>query len=234
MRTSPCTSSSPDDPAAFRTRDWTGLVEADPKGTFFHTPDYLKVWWEEFGSGSRLLPSSWTATAHWPCAPSRSWTGATFLGGFDVTDYMGPSGCPGAEDAVAKELLEAMRRDAVGPGGPAQPAPRRSVARSPGVMRPRRTACPTRDCPTAPPRSSTLPDSFEAYLAALPAKLRHEIRRKARRLVRSGPGYRRPRASTADTLPSDYDRFMELHRSQPGPEGQVHARRDGALLPAAG
>ena len=35
-----------DDPTAFRTRDWSALVQADPAGTVFHTPAYLKVWWE--------------------------------------------------------------------------------------------------------------------------------------------------------------------------------------------
>jgi hypothetical protein len=38
------------DPAAFTTRDWTALVEADPDGTIFHTPRYLKLYWEEFGA----------------------------------------------------------------------------------------------------------------------------------------------------------------------------------------
>ena len=34
------------DPTAFVSRDWTALVGADPAGTFFHTPAYLKLWWE--------------------------------------------------------------------------------------------------------------------------------------------------------------------------------------------
>ena len=34
----------------FRQRDWTDLVRADPAGTFFHLPAYLKLYWEEFGA----------------------------------------------------------------------------------------------------------------------------------------------------------------------------------------
>ena len=44
-----------EDPTDLRRRDWTDLVSADPTGTFFHTPAYLKLWWEEFGAGSLLL-----------------------------------------------------------------------------------------------------------------------------------------------------------------------------------
>ena len=32
----------------FTRRDWSSLVTADPSGTFFHTPQYLKLYWEEF------------------------------------------------------------------------------------------------------------------------------------------------------------------------------------------
>ena len=32
----------------------TALVEADPAGTFFHTPSYLKLYWEEFGDALEL------------------------------------------------------------------------------------------------------------------------------------------------------------------------------------
>src|SRR5712691_5116127 len=44
-----------DDPTAFLTADWTGVVMEDPHGTFFHTPAYLKLWWEEFGAGRLVI-----------------------------------------------------------------------------------------------------------------------------------------------------------------------------------
>ena len=36
------------DPRDFARRDWSALVTADPAGTVFHTPAFLKLYWEEF------------------------------------------------------------------------------------------------------------------------------------------------------------------------------------------
>ena len=38
-----------EDPEDFARRDWSDLVAADPAGTVFHTPTFLKLYWEEFG-----------------------------------------------------------------------------------------------------------------------------------------------------------------------------------------
>src|SRR6266508_3306479 len=101
-----------DDPTVFRRHDWTDVVLADPSGTFFHTPSYLKLWWEEFGTGSlivaRAVEGGRTAGA---CAFEVTGGTLAFLGGFDVTDYMGPVGAPGAEGTVAKEILAALASD---------------------------------------------------------------------------------------------------------------------------
>ena len=68
-----------------------------------------------------------------------------------------------------------------------------------------------------------LPDSYAGYLAGLPAKLRHEIRRKERRLVQERGRYRIA-LSGPDSLTTDMDCFLELHRSSPGPKGKfMHA-----------
>ena len=64
-----------------------------------------------------------------------------------------------------------------------------------------------------------LPPTFDEYLAVLPGKLRHEIRRKARRLQEETGGYRLEHA-TAATLTEDLDCFVELHRSSEGPKGK--------------
>ena len=40
---------SSEDPRDFQRRDWNDLVLADPAGTIFHTPEFLKLYWEEFG-----------------------------------------------------------------------------------------------------------------------------------------------------------------------------------------
>ena len=63
-----------------------------------------------------------------------------------------------------------------------------------------------------------LAPTWDAYLEGLPAKLRHEIKRKARKLeAETGPF--RIVAATPDTLIPFLDRFVELHRMSEGPKG---------------
>src|SRR2546425_1544920 len=72
--------------------------------------------------------------------------------------------------------------------------------------------------PAIPP-----PETFDASLTRLPSKLRHEIRRKERRLVQEAGPYRIV-VATERSLPADFDRFIALHRSSPGPKGKfMHA-----------
>src|SRR5262249_22095999 len=145
------------------------------------------------------------------------------LGGFDVTDYMGPVAPAGMEDAVAKELLGALwaetewSRAELGGlrEGSAWSAALEAAALAHGA---RVTRSEDGVSPVLP-----LPSRFDDYLAALPAKLRHEIRRKERRL-RTEFGDYRVEFATPENLPFLYDRFIELHRQSPGPKGKfMHA-----------
>jgi len=210
-----------DDPTVFLARDWTHLVEASPTGTFFHTPAYLKLWWEEFGSGSLVVAVARDDAGEpvGACCFELLGRTLTFLGGFDVTDYMGPVAIPGAEEALAKELLgtvagevEWTRADLRGlPEGSPWPAALEAAAVGRGL------AVELLDDGVAP--YIPLPSGFGEYLAALPSKLRHEIRRKQRRL-REEAGAFRVAFSTLESLPADMDRFIELHRQSPGPKGK--------------
>ena len=63
-----------------------------------------------------------------------------------------------------------------------------------------------------------LPDTWDVYLGGLPSKLRHEIKRKAKKLeAETGPF----RIVTADeeTVVPMLDRFVELHRTSEGRKG---------------
>src|SRR5207249_3561749 len=63
-----------------------------------------------------------------------------------------------------------------------------------------------------------LPPTWDEYLAALPSKLRHEIKRKAKKLdAEAGPF--QIVTATEDTLIEFLDRFVELHRMSEGPKG---------------
>jgi CelD/BcsL family acetyltransferase involved in cellulose biosynthesis len=213
-----------DDPSAFASRAWSGLVAADPSGTFFHTPAYLKLWWEEFGTGRLLLALA---------QDDRRLVGAagfevvdevlSFLGGFDVTDYMGPVSLPGLEGSVASEMFGALRLEADW-----RRADLRGLADDSRWSRAIEAAATSQgfvvesgDDGVAPVLE--LPRRFEDYLAGLPGKLRHEIRRKERRLTGEAGAYR-VRVATTASLRADLDRFFALHRASAGPKGRfMHA-----------
>jgi CelD/BcsL family acetyltransferase involved in cellulose biosynthesis len=212
-----------DDPTAFRTRDWTTLVEADPAGTLFHTPAYLKLWWEEFGTGSLLLAFAQEGgVTVGACAFESIGGSLRFLGGFDVTDYMGPVARRDIEREVAGALIEALH------ALPWSDADLRGIPTGSPWMSALRDAATTRGIAAEEALDGVAPlielaGSFDAYVAGLPSKLRHEMGRKERRLAEEAGDYRIV-LSTPDTVREDLDRFMELHRSSPGPKGRfMHA-----------
>ncbi|HYJ61147.1 MAG TPA: GNAT family N-acetyltransferase, partial [Actinomycetota bacterium] len=63
-----------------------------------------------------------------------------------------------------------------------------------------------------------LPPTWDEYLAQIPSKLRHEIRRKAKKLEAEAGPYRIVTADEATLVPM-LDRFVALHRTSEGPKG---------------
>ncbi len=211
------------DPGDFRARDWSSLVVGDPEGTWFHTPQFLKTWWEEFHGDAELRlafvqDGGETVAA---CAFEVRNGLLAFLGGFDVTDYLGPVGRPGVEDGAAAALADAVaglgwaRADLAGlvSDGRWLPALTRAFERA-GLL-------PDEDDDGVTPLL-VLPSTYEAYEASLPPKLRHEARRKARKLEREAGPYRLVE-TTRDTLDAHVGRFVELHRGSKGPKGSRRA-----------
>jgi CelD/BcsL family acetyltransferase involved in cellulose biosynthesis len=207
----------------FTRRNWTDLVHADPSASFFHTPAYLKLYWEEFGDPQGpLLAFAEDEDGEQVGAVALERHGETlaFLGGTEVTDYMGPVAREADRAGVAKELLGALVREGGWARGDLRGLPEDSpwtplladAARSQGL----RVDVVDDDNGVAP--FLPLPSSWDEYLRSLPSKLRHEIRRKARRLEAEAGPYRIAR-STPATLRADLDRFVELHRSSEGPKG---------------
>ena len=205
----------------FVRRDWTALVEADPAGTFFHTPAYLKLYWEEFGEASALdlafVQDGEENVA--VCAFERVGPTIRFLGGTEVTDYLGPVAGDDRREAAARALIDALAvRDDW------ELADLRNLPEDSPWLDALTEAATAQGfwhqveeqdvCPFLP-----LPASFDQYLEALPGKLRHEIKRKARKLEQETGGYRVVFADET-TLASDLDRFFTLHRSSEGPKGK--------------
>ncbi|MGQ0668320.1 MAG: GNAT family N-acetyltransferase [Actinomycetota bacterium] len=228
----------------FARRDWSSLVTADPAGTFFHTPAYLKLYWEEFGETPEHLLLAFVEEEDGAqvgaVAFERLGSTLRFLGGTEVTDYMGPVASPGAEDAVAKELFVALsarddwsEADLRGLPEDSVWLPRlREAAAAQGFS----VEVADDKVPVAP--FLALPGSYDEYLAGLPTKLRHEIKRKARKLESDAGPYRICLATHAK-LVEYLDLFVSLHRSSDGPKGvflqpgmEIFFRRLGeAFLP---
>jgi CelD/BcsL family acetyltransferase involved in cellulose biosynthesis len=213
-----------DDGRDFQRRGWDELVRADPAGTFFHTPAYLKLYWEEFGETPDHLLLAFAeeddGAQVGAAAFERVGTTLRFLGGTEVTDYMGPVALPERQDSVAKELWTALLTR----GDWSQADLRGLAADKPWVGLLRDAAGSqgldveeTEDQNGVAP-SLPLPRSWDAYLAALPSKLRHEIRRKARKLVEEAGEYRIVLADREALTPL-LDRFVDLHRMSEGPKG---------------
>jgi CelD/BcsL family acetyltransferase involved in cellulose biosynthesis len=212
-----------EDPRDFQRRDWSDLVRADPAGTFFHTPDFLKLYWEEFGEEpEHLLLAFGENAGEQVSATAFELIGNTlrFLGGTEVTDYMGPVGVPEARAGSAHALWAGLLRrnewhDADLRGLPED---------SPWLRELRETAAThglnveeTEDQNGVAPILE-LPPTWDEYLAQIPSKLRHEIRRKAKKLeAETGPF--RIETATDETLLPLLDRFVELHRMSEGPKG---------------
>ncbi len=213
-----------EDPQDFHARDWSTLVEADPAGTFFHTPDYLKLYWEEFGERPEHLLLAFAERDDGEqvgaVAFERIGTTLRFLGGTEVTDYMGPVAFPQVQEAMAGELWAGLlqRDDWTDADLRGLPEDRawlgllREAAAAQGM-----TVEETEDQNGVAP-FLPLAGTWDAYLEGLPAKLRHEIKRKARKLeAETGPFA--IVTATEDTLIPLLDRFVELHRMSEGPKG---------------
>jgi CelD/BcsL family acetyltransferase involved in cellulose biosynthesis len=208
----------------FQRRDWTDLVRADPAGSFFHLPRYLKLYWEEFGETPEhlLLAFAETEDGTQVGAVAFERVGGTlrFLGGTEVTDYLGPVALPEAKEPMAKELWTALlaRDDWAS-------ADLWGLAEDRGWYGLLGDAAAAQGLATeeAPDHDGVSPflalaPTWDAYLEGLVAKHRHELRRKAKKLEAEAGPYRIVRA-TDETLVPMLDRFVELHRMSEGPKG---------------
>jgi CelD/BcsL family acetyltransferase involved in cellulose biosynthesis len=213
-----------DDGRDFQRRDWTHLVEEDPSGTFFHRPAYLKLYWEEFGETPEHLLLAFgeqnDGTLAAAVAFERVGEVLRFLGGTEVTDYMGPVGLPATRDDAARSLLDALREREDWTN-----ADLRGLREDDPWLAALRGAAPSSGFAIEEVEDQNgvapflaLPDSWDAYLEGLPSKLRHEIKRKANKLESEAGPYRIV-AADGTTIGPLLDRFVELHRMSEGPKG---------------
>lgn len=175
--------------------DWELLLDEDPAATVFHTPRYLALWARTLGERttvrSRFVVRDGRtigiiAEGHervgTPTGPAEV---VRFLGGSSVTDYTSPLSRPEDRDDVAAAYLHLLAdtRDwdeFVAGGLPSDTGWADAFTRHakrlglPIVETADEDVCPRID----------IHDGYDGYLARLPGKRRHELRRKARKLER--------------------------------------------------
>jgi CelD/BcsL family acetyltransferase involved in cellulose biosynthesis len=212
-------------PDAFDISSWRALLEKDPNASIFATPEWHRVWWEEFSEGKDLfvLTMSREEEVRAIVPLYRKEEGGRkvlrFVGGIDLTDYVGPI-CA-AEDRldVADGLVSWLLTTDVEwdefdahnmpvPFGFAEYLVER--ADDAGL----RFALDQEETSAI----LKLPSDWDSYLASLDSKERHELKRKQRRIGREHPDAT-VRTSTPETLDADLKIFVDMHRGTEGLKG---------------
>jgi CelD/BcsL family acetyltransferase involved in cellulose biosynthesis len=202
--------------------EWNTLLDSDPSASAFHTPEYAAAAWETELGADRAFAAiemrregELVGLATVTIDPDGT---LRFLGNAAVSDYLGPISAPQDRDEVAVGFVEGISRlewktgDLLGLAGDS--AWPEALSRAAKAADLRVTEAQQDVCPRV-----ALTGDFDSYLASISSKLRHEIRRKARRLEREAGPYS-IRLSTEETLDRDLERFYDLHRSSRGPKGR--------------
>lgn len=172
------------DEALALTRDeWTRLAATLPGYGPFLGPDWAEVWWRHFGAGSTLMIGE-VGDGDALIPLYRSGDGlVSFVGGSDVTDYVGVVGPFAVHAAAGEVLVDRLAADDEWREFQAVAVPAESgftVAAALAAVR------HDFDVSFAVEDSAVLrlPPTFDGYLELVGKKERHEIRRKERRLAR--------------------------------------------------
>jgi CelD/BcsL family acetyltransferase involved in cellulose biosynthesis len=209
----------------FDSPQWRELLARDPDSHVFATPEWARLWWEEFGASKDLffltMRHAGEVRALVPLYLKHEEDREIFrfVGGIDLTDYLGPICSLEDRDEVAATLVGWFRDQSIPwdefdahnmpvPFGFAEflvdHADRRGFEfrldqeETSAVLR--------------------LPDDWDTYLAGLSSKQRHELRRKRRRLGRDYPDAVF-RTATEESLERDLKTFVEMHRGAEGYKG---------------
>lgn len=213
------------DPSIFGAAAWRTLVAADPDRHVFSTPEWNRLWWEEFGENKELLvlelQKDGETFAFVPLYVKIE-DGRRilrFVGGIDLTDYLGPICMPEDRYRVAEELVGWLAEHHVEWDefdGHNMPVPwhfaeylseRADLSHLGFRLEQEETAALLH-----------LSADWETYLSRLDSKDRHELKRKRRRIARDHPDVR-VRTSTTETLEEDLKIFVEMHRGAEGLKG---------------
>src|SRR4030042_4104541 len=95
--------------------DWKKLQDMSPASSIFSSPEWSKIWWQQFGSEARLYLG---AVRHQGeiigIAPLFVKGGiASLIGGSDVCDYLDFVVEPGSEESLFRGLLDNLKNEGI-------------------------------------------------------------------------------------------------------------------------
>lgn len=200
--------------------EWSALLRRAAVDTLFLTPQWQRVWWQHFGTALELylLLARDEAGTLQGIAPLYAQEEAgrrilRFIGGLEVSDYLDLIVARGREDEVYRAFLEYLLAEpswdlldlhCLPATSPTSEALRQACAE---CLPEGLTIEPEEAAPYIP-----LPEGWEAYLAALDKKQRHEIRRKVRR-AEAEAEVRWSRLQDPAGLEEAVETFIRLHRA---------------------
>ncbi|MBM3217903.1 MAG: GNAT family N-acetyltransferase [Candidatus Rokubacteria bacterium] len=155
------------------------------------------------------------------------------VGGADVSDYLDVLAVAGREEDVWTALVQARSAEGETWQLHAVPAASPTVSALPAIA----AACGLEAAATLEERCPVLdlPATWDDYLASLPAKHRHELQRKTRRLRREAGDARVSVVRRRDEIETRFGDFFDLHRrSRVGKERFMDARMEKFFRRAVG
>lgn len=204
---------------------WRDLLAADPDRHIFASPRWNKVWWEEFGAGKDLFlvvmkrGDSVAALVPLYRKVQDGRKILRFVGGIDLSDYLGPICSLDDRDDVADTLVEWLTTtDVEWDEFDAHNMPVPFGFAEFLVERADRKGLTFEIDQEETSAVLLLPKDWETYLETLAAKERRELKRKRRRLGREHPDAQF-RTATAETLEHDLRTFVQMHRGAEGHKG---------------
>ena len=200
--------------------EWRQLLGQVPFQSVFFTPEWQETWWRHFGATRQLhlltvRSSDGTLQGLVPLMSSPGIEGTArleLLGDLELCDYLDVLMAPARQHEVGHAVVEYL----IGNGGEEVEVCLQNLAQHSA------TSAVFQDCllhsgltveveqiETCP--TVLLPSEWEAYLALLRGKDRHELRRKLRRAA-AGARLEYRVTSAAAQLDEDINTFVTLHR----------------------
>ncbi|HID90109.1 MAG TPA: GNAT family N-acetyltransferase [Anaerolineales bacterium] len=166
--------------------EWDTLLCRSAMDTIFLTPTYQRTWWRHLGQGDLLLLTvregeELTGVAPLFLTEQEGRRVLQTVGCVEVSDYLDWVLAPGREEEILAALLDflngSLTWDAIDLCNVHQDSPTLALLPAPARRRGWSVRTEVQEvCPVV-----DLPETWEAYLASLGRKDRHELRRKMRR-----------------------------------------------------